>query len=152
VNRFAHRLSIGLVLAATFVVVAPSAATAQDPSPIAAYRQSLMQAFRTHMGGVRAAVDGTAPAGHAVHHAEAFNHMAIALANAFPEGSEGPGSRALPAIWENRMDFMDKVSEIQSATAALVAAAESGDEGRIEAALGTVQGTCAGCHQPYRAR
>jgi len=152
VNRTQHRLLTGLALGATLAVVSPSAAAAQEASPIAIYRQSLMQAFRTHMGGVRAALDGTAPAGHAVHHAEAFNHMALALANAFPEGSAGPGSRALPAIWENRMDFMDKVSATQSAAAELVAAACSGDSERIGAAVSAVQGTCGGCHTPYRAR
>ena len=141
----------GLALVAVTGLL-PSGLVAQDASPIAAYRQSLMQAFRTHMGGVRAAMGDDVPAGHAQIHAEAFAGMAQALANAFPAGSDGPGSRALPAIWENRSDFMDKVSAIQSASAALVDAAESGDSGAIQSALQGVQGTCGACHQPYRAR
>lgn len=99
-----------------------------------------------------AALGDAAPIGHAEHHAVAFERMATALSNAFPQGSGGPGSRALPAIWENRMDFMDKVSAIQSASAELVTAARSGDAERIQAAVQEAQGTCGGCHQPYRAR
>jgi cytochrome c556 len=131
--------------------VTPGAVSAQDPSPEAAYRQSLMQAFRLHMGAIRAATGGSAPLGHAEHHAVAFQQMAVALANAFPEGSGGPGSRALPAIWEDRMDFMNKISAIQSASAELVTAAGSGDAERIGTAAAAVQATCGACHTPYRA-
>ena len=95
-NRASTKLLTGLALALLAGLASPVQAIAQDASPIAAYRQSLMQAFRTHMGGVRASMGDAVPAGHAEHHAIAFNRMAMALANAFPEGSAGPGSRALP--------------------------------------------------------
>ena len=139
----------GIVLIATLGLV-PAEVVAQDASPIAAYRQSLMQAFRTHMGGVRAALGDDVPMGHAVLHAESFARMARALGNAFPAGSDGPGSRALPAIWENRSEFMNRVSAIQSATANLVTAAESGDATQVQEALSGVQATCSACHQPFR--
>lgn len=134
------------------VLAGPLQVAAQDASPVAAYRQSIMQSFRAHMGGVRAALGDAAPAGHAELHAVSFQNMAQALANAFPEGSDGPGSRALPAIWEDRSDFMNKVSAIQSASAALVTASRSGDADAVQSALQGVQGTCGSCHQPYRAR
>lgn len=152
VHRSSRTLRTGLALAAIVAVASPFEVVAQEASPVAAYRQSLMQAFRTHMGGVRAALGDAAPAGHAELHAVAFENMAQALANAFPNGSDGPGSRALPAIWENRADFMDKVSAIQSASAALVTASRSGDSDAIQTAVQGVQGTCGSCHQPYRAR
>ena len=151
-NRTFRSLLTGLAVTALMSVSSPLHVAAQDASPIAAYRQSLMQAIRTHMGGVRAVAGGTAPAGHAELHAVALQNMAQAAANAFPEGSAGPGSRALPAIWENRSDFMNKVSALQSASATLVTAARSGDSERIQSALQGVQGTCGACHQPYRAR
>ena len=150
VNGTVQRALAVLTLATGAAVVAPTIASAQDASPIVEYRQSIMQAFRTHMGGVRAALGDVAPMGHAEHHAVAFEHMAQALANAFPENTAGPGSRALPAIWENRDDFMNKVTAIQTATAQLVEAAGSGDAEVMSQALQGVQGTCAGCHQTYR--
>lgn len=145
-----HSLLTGIALAAVLAMGAPALVQAQDASPVVEYRKGLMQALRMHMGGVRSATGDVAPMGHAEHHAVAFERMAQALANAFPAGSEGPGSRALPAIWENRDDFMDKVTAIQQASARLVTATRSGDAEAIGTALQAVQGTCGSCHQPYR--
>ena len=131
-------------------MVVPTVSEAQSGPTMIEYRQSLMQAFRTHMGGIGAAMATVAPMGHAEHHAVAFERMAQALANAFPEGSAGEGSRALPAIWENRDDFMNKVTAIQTASARLVTAARSGDREAIGNAMQGVRQTCGGCHQPYR--
>lgn len=139
-------LLAALAIAVGIGVAAPSAVEAQEE--VVEYRQSLMQAFRMHMGGVGAALGDAAPMGHAVHHAEAFHGMAQALANAFPAGSEG--GRALPAIWTDRNGFMNRVTAIQTATAELVEAAESGDAEAVGAALQAVRGTCAGCHQNFR--
>lgn len=141
-------LVAALALTVGGALLAPAAAQAQDGPSASEYRQSLMGAFRTHMGGVGAALAGTAPMGHAEHHAVAFERMAQALANAFPEGSAG--GRALPVIWENRDDFMNKVTAIQTATARLVTASRTGDAEQIGAALQGVRGTCGGCHQTYR--
>ena len=149
-NHVQERRLTGVALVAILTSAAPTTAAAQDGSAVVQYRQSLMEAFRTHMGGVRAALGDAAPIGHAEHHAVAFERMAQALANAFPAGSAGEGSRALPAIWENRDDFMNKVSAIQTATAGLVTATGSGDADTIGAALQAVQGTCGSCHDAYR--
>ena len=138
--------ALALFLAGAFV--GPQVASAQES--VIDYRKSLMNAFRTHMGGVSAALSDAAPVGHAEHHAVAFERMAQALANVFPEGSMGENSRALPAIWQNRDDFLNKVTAIQSATARLVTASRSGDAEQIGTALQAVRGTCAGCHNPYR--
>ena len=147
-KHLSRSLFAGLALAVGFGVAVPAALEAQEE--VIEYRKSLMQAFRVHMGGVGAAMGEAAPMGHAVHHAEAFEGMAQALANAFPSGSAGEGSRALPAIWENRNDFMNKVTAIQTASAALVAASRSGDAEAVGAAMQGVRGTCGGCHQTYR--
>lgn len=149
-KQLSQRLLVALTVTIGLGIASPNVVAAQDASPVVEYRKSLMQAFRTHMGGVRAATGDAAPIGHAEHHAVAFERMAQALANAFPAGTAGEGSRALPAIWENRSDFMDKVSDIQTASAALVQASRSGDAAAIGTALQGVQGTCAGCHGTFR--
>jgi cytochrome c556 len=150
VNGTSRALLTALALLLVGGLAAPTRTAAQDASPEAQYRQSLMGAFRLHTGAIRAALGGAAPLGHAVHHAIAFESMAQSLANAFPSGSGGPGSRALPAIWADRDDLMDKVTAIQMAAAELVSAARSGDEEAIGAALQAAQGTCRGCHGTYR--
>ena len=149
-----RHLLAGLAFAVGLGIAAPTDVVAQDEveaSPIAQYRQSLMDAFRTHMGGVRAALDETTPIEHSVYHAESFERMALALADAFPANTAGPGSRALPAIWADRDDFMDKVTAIQVASTELVAASRTGDVALIQPALQAVQGTCRSCHDTYRA-
>jgi cytochrome c556 len=138
-----------LALVAAALAAVPVAAQ-DEAAAVIEYRQSIMQAFRTHMGGVRAATDGTVPMDHAGHHAVAFHEMALSLANAFPDGSTSADSRALPAIWQDRDGFMDRVSAIQGATADLVEATESGDAAAVGSALTQVQGTCRGCHTDFR--
>lgn len=149
-NRPTSKLVAGLALALGLTVTAPAVVHAQDADAVTSYRKSIMQAFRTHMGGVRAAMSGTAPMGHAEHHAVSFEKMAQALSNSFPANTMGEGTRALPAIWENRDDFMNKVSAIQSATARLVTVSRTGDADAIGEAMQAVQGTCQSCHQAYR--
>ena len=141
-------LAAALALAVGGALLAPSAAQAQEGPSASDYRQSIMGAFRTHMGGVGAALAGTAPMGHAEHHAVSFERMAQALANAFPEGSEG--GRALPAIWEDRDEFMNRVTAIQTASARLVTASRTGDAEQIGAAMQGVRQTCGGCHNTFR--
>ena len=138
--------SLLAILILAVAVGAPTGLQAQDD--VVAYRQSLMQAFRVHMGGVGAAMGDAAPMGHAVYHAQAFHGMAQALANAFPAGSEG--GRSLPAIWSDRDGFLDRVTAIQTATADLVEAAEAGDAEAVGAAMQAVRGTCGACHQTFR--
>jgi cytochrome c556 len=139
-------LAVSLVIGA--VLLAPAAVQAQDGPTVVDYRQSLMQAFRTHMGGIGAAMGDAAPIGHAEHHAVSFERMTQALANAFPEGATG--GRALPAIWADRDDFMDKVTAIQTASARLVTASRTGDAEAIGSAMQAVRQTCGGCHNTYR--
>ena len=149
-THLSRNLAFAFSAALGFAAVAPTVARAQDASAVIEYRQSIMQAFRLHSGGVAAATNGTAPIGHAEHHAVAFERMTQALANAFPEGSMGEGSRALPAIWQNRDDFMNKVTAIQTAAARLVTASRTGDVEQINSAAAAVRQTCGGCHNTYR--
>lgn len=140
-NHPTSRILPTFVVALSALASAPAAATAQDAEAVTEYRQSLMQSFRVHMGGVRAALEHVAPMGHALHHATSFERMALALANAFPTNSAGSESGALPAIWEDRDAFMNRVTDIQTATARLAEVAESDDAAAIGEALGGVQQT-----------
>jgi cytochrome c556 len=150
VHQPAKNIVAALALSLGAAAFSPVSTFAQDGPTVIEYRQSIMQSFRAHMGGIGAALGDAAPIGHAEHHAVAFERMARALANVFPQGSAGEGSRALPAIWEDRDDFMNKVTAIQTASARLVTASRSGDADQIGAAVQAVQQTCRGCHSTYR--
>ncbi len=71
----------------------------------------------------------------------------------FPEGTgpeAGVETEALPAIWENRADFDQKIADFQAAAANLNTIAEGGDLAAIGAAFGATGGTCKACHDNYR--
>jgi cytochrome c556 len=71
----------------------------------------------------------------------------------WPEGTDNfalDGTRALPAIWENLPDVIEKWQAFGSAAEGLAAVAADGLE-PMRAALGPVGGTCGACHDDYRA-
>ncbi|SIN99693.1 Cytochrome c556 [Parasphingorhabdus marina DSM 22363] len=78
---------------------------------------------------------------------------ATGMADWFAEGT-GPDSGvetdALPIIWEEKDDFLAKVTAMQEAAVALVAATEGGDVAAIGAAFRETGGTCKACHDKYR--
>lgn len=70
----------------------------------------------------------------------------------WPEGTDSmaiDGTRAKPEIWDNLDDFVSKYVALQTAVAALQAAAGTGLDG-MRAAVGPVGAACQACHQSYR--
>lgn len=141
----------GLALAA--LVALPAALSAQEPSPIAEYRQGLMNGLSGHAGGLRALLGGDVDQpDHVVLHARAIADVADMLMVVWPEGSGGEGTRALPGIWTQPDDFQTKLQGLRDATARLRERAESGDREGTIAAMRDVGSTCRDCHTTYRAR
>ncbi|MDT7524548.1 cytochrome c [Pseudidiomarina sp. GXY010] len=62
----------------------------------------------------------------------------------------GNNSDALPAIWDNWDDFMQRAESFQQDAAALAAAAESGDQGDIRKAFMAAAKNCKACHDQYK--
>jgi len=75
------------------------------------------------------------------------------MADWFPDGT-GPDSGvetdALAIIWEEKEDFLTKVSDMQTAAANLSTIAEGGDVAAIGEAFKATGGTCKSCHDKYR--
>lgn len=59
-------------------------------------------------------------------------------------------SRATADIWANMADFAAKGDDLISASAALLAATESGGFAAGSPLVEAARMTCGGCHQPYR--
>ena len=83
-------------------------------------------------------------------HADALADIGWMFAGLFPEGSTGPTSRAMEEIWTMEEDFAARVSSFRNATQALKTTAEEGDNVATLAAVTAVNGTCRGCHAPFR--
>ncbi len=78
---------------------------------------------------------------------------ATGMADWFPEGT-GPDSgvetEALAIIWQEKEDFLSKISDMQNAAATLNTTAQGGDVAAIGEAFKATGGTCKACHDKFR--
>jgi cytochrome c556 len=139
-----------IVLAATTVVFAMTAALAQDP--IAA-RKALMKATGNQAAQGAKLVRGEEPFD--VAKAQAifmqYEKTASDSKGLFPDNTRtGGDTAALPAVWENKADFEAKLAKL--GTDARAASAKVKDLDSFKAAFSEVQKNCGGCHENYRAK
>lgn len=118
----------------------------------AEYRQSTFKMVGHHFGTLGAMMKGKVE-----FNAETFakNAEAVAmLSQLAPTGFEvegvAEGSGAKADIWKDKEAFAEKMSDFQTAAAALSEAAKTGDEGKMKAAFGPVGKSCKGCHTDFR--
>lgn len=135
--------------------VALSAGTAlsvsADDKAFIKYRQAVMSAIGGHMGGSVAIIKGDVPYKEdLVAHATGLNDMAQVVPNAFKQETSGGETRAKPDIWKDHDDFMQKINNLQTATADFLAAAKSGGPEAAGGKLEAVGDACKGCHQKFR--
>lgn len=118
------------------------------------YRDGLMHVLSYKLGPLGAMARGEMPVDE-----NEFVQYANDLATAsgwvvegfMPEGAV-PQSRALPAIWQNWDDFMDKAQALQDAANAVAEAANSGGFEAAQPMVQSIGMSCGGCHRTYRAR
>lgn len=147
-----QRTTIGavtaLVISSVFSVHAIADSTPEDAAD---YRLAVMTALRGHIGAASMIARGLVEDdGHLVGHAQGLATGVKELDRVFPAGSNVGESEALPVIWEEPEAFAEAIANAQEATAAFLAAAESGDEEAISAAFRNVGTACRGCHDRYR--
>lgn len=80
------------------------------------------------------------------------NNLAAMLGDTFVTDTRGSGAQteALDVIWEQTEKFAQKVAAFESATAALVEVAGSGEEAQIKPSIGRVGKACGSCHDDFR--
>lgn len=134
-----------------------SGGAAVDDSPEGAafqYRQGLMRAIAWKTGQLRGMAQGEIPVDEAVFRKSAADLAVLAkmTTEGFIPNSAVAGSAALPEIWTNWNDFVQKSADFENAAQALADGAQSGG---VQAAGNLVQAvgqSCGGCHRPYRRR
>lgn len=128
-----------------------STASAQDATGATAARKASMQANSAHMGANRAILSEQPELiAHVVAHARAVESVAARLPEMFIEGTGGPPSRALPAVWENWDAFVERAGALEAAAANLAETAEGGDVQATLAAFAATGQTCGACHNDFR--
>ena len=132
-------------------VEAPAAAPTLTAAQVVAARQAAFNLSAPTFGGMRATVESGGEVRPLAFGARALARWAEALPTMFPQGTQLPGSRALPAVWDDRPGFEAKAAAFRSATASLSAAAQAGDKAGFAAAYKAVGESCGSCHDSYRA-
>ncbi|MDP7151044.1 MAG: cytochrome c [Paracoccaceae bacterium] len=119
-------------------------------------RISLMKLYAFNLGTLGAMAKGDMAYDADAASAAASNLAKLTSLNAsamWPMGTDNasdPGSRALPAIWQNFPDVGAKAAALSEAAAAMQSAAGQ-DLDALRAAMGPLGGACAACHKNYRA-
>ncbi len=143
--------SAGLIDAAIDV------AEAQQPNRSAQlikYRQALYTVMGrdfSYLGGMardRVPFD----AAEALKRASRVEVMVDILPEAFPEESKDGNTKAKPEIWTSKADFDGLLQELQTRSAALTAAARTGEEAATKAAIRSMGEVCGQCHDKYKSK
>jgi len=150
-HKFA-RLTLGAAAAILGVTLAGTLVAAPKPEDAVKYRQGVLFAMGWNAGAMGAMVKGDVP-----FDAKQFSFMADRIAalapmslEGFTPDSKGAKSHARPELWDNLEDFRQRMQELGDSTAALAAAAKTGDEAAMKAQFGDTVQVCKGCHDEYR--
>lgn len=146
------RKAAALSLVAGLGLAGAVAHAAEDPI---ATRQAIMSSVgaAAGLGGgmLKGEIDYTPAAGKAA--IATMRAASLAYGDYFPAGSDQGDTAALPAIWEDRAGFDEKLAKFAEASAS--AAETSGKDGpadieAFKAAFDPVLGACKSCHETYR--
>ena len=123
------------------------------------YRQGLMHVIDYKSGILRGMADGDIPVDEAefVRSANDLVAATAMLDDAFPEGTDSrslPGaSNALPDIWSDWTDFVERRTTLQTAAQTVADQARNGGfRAARESASELIGPACGSCHRSYRRR
>ncbi|MEO5337009.1 MAG: cytochrome c [Magnetospirillum sp. WYHS-4] len=141
-------------LAALAVVVAAGlvvpAALADGPADIVDKRIKQMKKMRTAMTGMKQVVAESALD---KAKAEDFSNTVATeskvVVTLFPAGSNVAPTEALPAVWDKPADFKAAADKATAAADAMLAAAKSGDMGKVKETYEAMRKACDGCHDNF---
>ena len=143
----------GILFAGAMVAGLSSVAAVMAQSDPIAERQQAMKSLSQASRAPGAMLKGEAPFDLATVQAtlKTFADNATKGPALFPDNSKtGHDTAALPAVWTNKSDFNMQFAKFGEA--AVAAQASIKDEASFKAIFPTVQKTCGGCHDSFRAK
>ena len=136
------------VLAATPVLAGPVTVPSDT---IIASRQTTLFLTGVVFGGLKQAVTSGADVKPLADNAAAIAEWAGILPTMFPSGTDkGHDTKALPAIWSDRVGFEKDAAAYAAAAKNLAAAAKAGDKAAFAVAFKQTGKACGACHKAYR--
>lgn len=155
-----HATAILFTAMLTGISIAPTMALAEEAKSerqaanAVQFRQALLQLVRSNLGPLGAMAKGQIPYDTEVMSTNALRleQLGLMMPDYFKTDTSGfsVDTEALPKIWSNMDDFLDKSNDLTTAAKALQEVAKSGDESQYREAIGKVGATCKGCHDSYK--
>jgi cytochrome c556 len=148
-----RRTSALVLLLAGCAFAGAAQAQAAKPEQVLKYRKALYSVMGWNFGPMSAMAQGKVPydAAEFARRAERVAMIAPMLGEAFPPESKGVANSELkPEMWANRADFDAKMKDLVERSAALAAAAKTGDFEKSKAAFMQTAQTCKACHDKYK--
>lgn len=138
------------------IIMGPAIAHAQeDLPPSVAARKAQMGLYAFNLGQLGAMAKGEVDYDADAATAAASNLVKLSSLAAGPMWVPGTdtesidGTRALPALWENMADVVEKATAVNEAAVAMEAAAGESLEG-LQGAMAGLGQACGSCHKAYR--
>jgi len=135
---------------------APEATDTADAgeTDIIEVRQANFEAIGDEFKIIRGQLESEAPDFAAIEAAaNTINANAMLIPDHFPEGTgidSGADTEALAAIWEKPEEFASAGTKLVETSAALAAAAATGEAGAVVEAVKAMGGSCKACHDNFR--
>lgn len=144
---------VGVIVGAGVLVTMATAHSEKTGNTAVDNRIAKMKQLGANMGAIGKVAKGEAAYTTALNgNAEAIVNLARDMPTWFPEGSGIEAARSKPEIWDPAYKdaFQQDIVDLQTASLALEAAVETGDQAQIGAALKAAGGTCGACHKQFR--
>lgn len=145
------------LISASAVVSAKEAPLFKKPKQAVEYRQATFSVIRHNFGQMKAMLGGKREFDQKEFQQRADNLAALAQMpwEAFLPKTDmktfGSDTSALSAIWTENNEFLKLARLFEQNTAALAAAAKTGDKSKIKKALGKMaKEGCKGCHNTFK--
>lgn len=153
-KKFTKAIALG---AMTFTVLTASAQEAKSEKHAAGAtetRQAVFKLLGANMGPLGAMARGKMPfnAELVEKNATRINQLSLMIAD-FTKTDTSKfkvESDALPEIWTDRAKYEKHIDDLTQASAKLMAATKSGNEGAMKKAIAGVGKTCGGCHDNFK--
>lgn len=151
---FVSALAAGVIGAAVLTISVAGFAASDAEKNALKYRQNVMKAIGMNMGAMGAMLKGEVAFDTAAmkQHAGAIQYMARVIPHAFKmkTGDAGP-TESKAEIWEKWAEFEAAAKTLDDEAGKMMEAAETGDKGKIGAAMGSLgKNGCGGCHKVFR--
>jgi len=149
------KLLSACIVAALGAGVALTAVAQVKPDVQVRQRQAVMTLQGKYIGPLVGMLKGSVPYSNdvAVRNAAFLEALSQMPWDTFSEATKDEkNTKALPVIWTNAAGFKQAQDQLRTAVGALNAAAKSGNEGAVKAAVGDVLKQCNSCHDDFRAK